>query len=157
VRCPFVEDQVRHAVLVEAANLVGRGRQVPFTVHDNLRLCDRAPALVGKTGPKAKRKAAVGVDPGNDRAWSDLRERDAFDLEADADVRAWRTHEDQRGAIRSVQFRAGIARIGRTAAEVLKARAVALRHVRPRGVYATVGGDIVCASAGGSKTIVEPP
>src|SRR5262249_53524088 len=120
VRRPLVEDQIRHAVLVEAANLVRRRRQVRSTVHDDWRLCDRAPALVGKTGAEAKRKAAVGVDPGNDRAWRDLRERDALDFEADADVWVCRSHEDQWGTIRSVQFRAGIARIGRAAAKVLE-------------------------------------
>ena len=53
--------------------------------------------------------------------------------------------------------RAGIARIGRAAAKVLEVRAVADRHVRTRGIYATVGGHIVIASAAVSKTIVEPP
>ena len=52
-------------------------------------------------------------------------ERDALDFEADADICVWAPHEDQRDAVRSVQLRAGVARIGRAAAKVLEVRAVA--------------------------------
>src|SRR5262245_38259029 len=95
VRGTLVEGQVRHAVLVETADLIRGGGQKVDTIHVDWCCCI-APR---KTAAEMKSEAAVGIDPGNNRIRIDSLKRDVLELKTQASFCAWSSKGNERHSI----------------------------------------------------------